>query len=141
MNGNDWSHLTQTPKDYIDKEVAHLRELRNGDKDEVKKQAVEYERRLSELNHSHDQAQEAFKTYVSLNVYTPAHEELAKQLETLHDELSVVKNVANRNKEDLARLGSNLMWITRTLVGAILVAAVAFVLRGLPVGTGPSMVP
>lgn len=141
MNTGDWSHLTQTPKEYIDKEIAHLRELRQGDKDEVKKQAVEYERRLSELNHAHELAIEVSKTYVSVNVYTPAHEELEKQLQVLHDEINRVSNITNRNKEDQARIGSNLMWITRTLVGAILVATVAFVLRGLPVGSGSSLIP
>lgn len=141
MNGGDWSHLSLSPKEYVDKEIAHLRELRSGDKEEIKKQAAEYERRLTQLNHAHETAIEVNKTYLSLNVYQPAHEELEKQLEAIRVEMNTISNMAARNKEDLARLGSNLMWITRTLVGAILVAAVAFVLRGLPVGTGPSLTP
>lgn len=122
-------------------EVKHIRELLAIKEEELKHQATEYERRLSELNHAHDQAQEAFKTYVSLNVYNPAQDEIKKQLETFRTDMNIVSNKTTRNADELSKLANTLTWVTRTIVGVILVAAVSFVLRGLPTGAGPSLVP
>lgn len=122
-------------------EVEHIRELLKIKDEQIKHQAIEYERRLSELNHAHDQAQEAFKTYVSLNVYNPAQDEIKKRLELMQSDMNIVSNKTTRNQEELSKLANTLTWVTRTIVGVILVAAVSFVLRGLPMGSGPSLVP
>ena len=46
-------------------------------------QAREYERRLDELNHSHDEARRVLGTYVTRDVYEHAHEQSRERVEAL----------------------------------------------------------
>lgn len=50
-------------------EITRLQEQLNANHLATAKQAIEYERRLSELNHAHAQAKEALATYVPREVY------------------------------------------------------------------------
>ena len=50
---------------FLMREIAHLRELRNGDQEALRLQAREYERRLDHLNGEHARAAKALELTVS----------------------------------------------------------------------------
>lgn len=119
-------------KQYINKEIAHLRELRHGDKETLEKQAKEYERRLTELNHAHARSQEDKAQFLTIAVYEAKHQDLRNLLEAYRQAGEKTSNQAETNSRDIARLTNTLTWITRTVIGSILVAIVALLLRGTP---------
>ena len=56
-------------------EITRLQEQLKASADALGKQAIEYERRLAELNHARSQAKEALATYVPREVYERKIEE------------------------------------------------------------------
>lgn len=56
--------------DYLEKEIA--------------KQAIEYARRLEELNHERDREREAQSKFVTQDSFSPYHDDVNKQLRTLN---------------------------------------------------------
>lgn len=119
-------------KQYVDREVEHLRELRQADHTALQLQHAEYTRRLEELNHAHQKAEQDRLLFLTISTYEAAHREALALIEVQRQAAEKANNLAENNAKDIARLTSTLTWITRTVVGAILVAIVALLLRGTP---------
>ena len=62
---SEWT--VDTLKEYVERILAERDRA-------LEKQAVEYERRLSDLNHAHERAQEVAHTYVSADKYNYSYE-------------------------------------------------------------------
>lgn len=99
-------------------------------------QAGEYERRLNELNHAHQRAEEAQGKFVSIQVYEGVIRDLRALIVVQGEELNAVQNESSRNKEQIASLQATLIWLTRTLVAAVVVGAIALLVRMI-VGAAP----
>jgi len=77
-------------------DLAHVRELltQRMDKEELAldKQAREYERRLTDLNHAHEQAREKEKDFLSRTEYTVMIREIEKKTDTNSDAILALSN-------------------------------------------------
>lgn len=128
-NQDEWHHLNLTPKQYIDNEISHLKEIREKDQQQLKIQATEYERRLTELNHAHERAETDRHQYITVAVYDTTQRDIRALIEVQRNSAERATNLAESNARDIARLTNTLSWLTRTIVGAVLVAIVAFFLK------------
>lgn len=72
-----------TIREYIDLLLkGHARE-HTLNEEQLRKQATEYERRLSDLNHAHAEAQRVLNTYLPRESYDVQHKELILRVEKL----------------------------------------------------------
>jgi len=104
---------------YIELLVTHERELREqGEKktaDALKLQASEYERRLMDLNHAHEQAREVLHTYATRDSVDQRFEAKAKEFQAYKD--ATDKALTLREGTDTGKALSAKGYIT--LLGAI----------------------
>lgn len=130
----------------LDREINHLKELLGRDRDaerEARKVALEGERearrvaldamdrRLLELPELRTEIIKVRNEFVRGDVYVPAHEELRRQ-RYADGERMVGHDVAiKQNATDIAELKSSLMWLSRLVIGAVIVALIAFGFRAL----------
>lgn len=116
--------------------IKYHEEQHKSDSRALRLQAGEYERRLNELNHAHQRAEEAQGKFVSLQVYEGVIRDLRALIVVQGEELNAVQNESSRNKEQIASLQATLIWLTRTLVAAVVVGAIALLVRMI-VGAAP----
>lgn len=129
-------------KDYIDQLFRHHADIHKKDLNQLEHQAAEYERRLEELNHAHRREQDDKAEFVNRQVHEKEMADLRRQLDKIREDSLEAKNIATANAKDIANMQATLVWLSRTIIGAILVAIVAMLLRGtllFPMNTVPTI--
>lgn len=119
----------------LDREISHLKELMNKDR-AAQQEALEValkqmERRLEELNELRKAVESDRSQFVRGDVYLPAHEELRRQRVADNERITVNAAKIENNATDLAELRSSLMWLSRLVIGAVILALIAFGFRAL----------
>lgn len=119
----------------LDREIGHLRQLM--DKDRAAQQEAltvaltQMDRRLGELNELRKAVETDRSQFVTRDVYHPAHEELRRQRVADGERIIAMAGDIKQNATDLAELRSSLMWLSRLVIGAVILALIAFGFRAL----------
>lgn len=130
----------------LDREISHLKELMERDRDaerEARKVALDGERearrvaleamdrRLLELPELRTEIVKVRSEFVRNDVYHPAHEELRRQRVQDSDRIGTNAADIKSNSTDIADMRSSLMWLSRLVIGAVVLALIAFGFRAL----------
>jgi hypothetical protein len=121
----------------LDREIGHLKELMNKDR-EAQQEALTValaamERRLAELNELRKAVEADRSQFVRGDVYLPAHEELRRQRVTDGERMIGMQSDIKTNATDLAELKSSMMWLSRLVIGALILAIITYVFQRLVV--------
>ncbi len=119
----------------LDREIGHLKELIAKDR-ETSQQAIEValaemNRRLSELNELRKAVETDRSQFLRSDVYHPAHDELRRQRITDGERMVAMLGDIKQNATDVAELKSSLMWLSRLVIGAVILAVIAFGFRAM----------
>lgn len=119
----------------LDREIAHLKELMDKDR-ESQQQALTValtamERRLGELNELRKAVESDRSQFVRGDVYGPAHEELRSQREADSRAAVAMASDIKTNATDLAELKNSMMWLSRLVVGALILAIITYAFQRL----------
>lgn len=119
----------------LDREIAHLKELMDKDR-ESQQQALTValtamERRLGELNELRKAVESDRSQFVRGDVYGPAHEELRSQREADSRAAVAMASDIKTNATDLAKLENSMMWLSRLVVGALILAIITYAFQRL----------
>jgi len=106
-------------------------ERREADRDALKLQAAEYERRLAALNHEADQLRRMQATYLPREVYEAEARELRSRAEALKLTAAEHTGAAQSLGTRVAELAAGLNWLGRLVVGAVIVALIAWGFQAL----------
>lgn len=130
----------------LDREIAHLKELMERDRDaerEARKVALEGERearrvaleamdrRLLELPELRTETVKIRNEFVRSDVYGPAHEELRRQRVADGEKIVTMQADVKSNASSIARLESSMMWLSRLVVGALISGVILYALQKL----------
>lgn len=91
----------------------------------------ELERRLDGLNELRSEVTKDREQFVKNDVYIPAHEALRLQRVSDNEKAIILTGQVQENSKDIAGMKSSLMWLTRLIIGAILVALITYAFRAL----------
>ena len=116
-------------KQYTNRELRHHREIHKLEAEQLKLQAKEYERRLTDLNHAHAQAQQDKINFVDKLVYGAELRDLRGQLEKVRENADKATVVAADAAKDIATLQSTMTWLSRLIIAAIVAAVMGLILR------------
>lgn len=97
----------------------------------VKVARFELERRLEGLNELRKEVTNDRQQFVKTDVYTPAHEVLRQQRVADNEKAIILTGQVQENSKDIAGMKSSLMWLTRLIVGAVLLGLVTYAFRAL----------
>lgn len=119
----------------LDREIAHLKELMNKDR-ESQQEALTValtamERRLGELNELRKAVEADRSQFVRIDVYHPAHEELRRQRINDGERMVGMQSDIKTNATDLAELKSSMMWLSRLVIGALILAVITYAFQRL----------
>lgn len=119
----------------LDREISHLKELMDKDR-EASQEAIsvalkEMNRRLEELNELRKAVEADRSQFVRGDVYHPAHDEVRRQRVTDGERMIAMLGDIKQNATDVAELKSSLMWLSRLVIGAVILAVIAFGFRAL----------
>lgn len=131
-----------TLKELIDVQVAALREELRSQKELLQAENAstagavivarsELERRLEGLNELRKEVTKDREQFVKLDVYAPAHEALRIQRVTDNEKAIQLSAQVNNNTVEIAAMKSSLMWLTRLILGTLIMAAIAYVFQRL----------
>lgn len=119
----------------LDREIAHLKELLKLSQDaekEARRVALEaMDRRLLELPELRTEIVKVRNECVRTDVYTPAHEELRRQRQADGERMVGIQADIKANATNLARLESSVMWLSRLVVGALILAIIGYAFQRL----------
>jgi len=121
----------------LDREIAHLKELMV--KDQVSQQKAlevaltQMDRRLGELNELRKSVEKDRIEFVRVDVYHPAHEELRRQRIADGERMVGMQSDIKMNSNGLARLESSMMWLSRLVIGALVLAIITYAFQKLVV--------
>jgi len=114
----------------LDREIAHLKELTSRDQESQQKALevalVQMDRRLDELNDLRKAVEKDRVEFVRVDVYRPAHEELRTQRQNDSLRMVAMQSDIKTNATDLAELKSSMMWLSRLVVGALILAVISY---------------
>ena len=119
----------------LDREIAHLKELMV--KDQVSQQKAlevaltQMDRRLGELNELRKAVEKDRLEFVRVDVYHPAHEELRRQRITDGERMVSMQADIKANSTGFARLESSMMWLSRLVIGALILAIITYAFQRL----------
>lgn len=119
----------------LDREIGHLKELMV--RDQVSQQKAlevaltQMDRRLEELNELRKAVESDRIQFVKVDVYHPAHEELRRQRVVDGERLISMQGEIKTNATDLAELKSSMMWLSRLVVGALILAIITYAFQRL----------
>lgn len=91
----------------------------------------ELERRLEGLNELRKEVTKDREQFVKLDVYAPAHEALRIQRVTDNEKAIQLASIVNNNTVEIAAMKSSLTWLTRLILGALIMAIVGYVFQRL----------
>jgi len=139
-NNQDWRPIpdpTLLTTAQLDREIAHLKELMIKDQ-ENQQEALEValtqmDRRLSELNELRKAVETDRFQFVRTDVYRPAHEELRQQRMADSERIVRMQSDIKTNATDLAELKSSMMWLSRLVIGALVLAIITYAFQKLVV--------
>ena len=119
----------------LEREIRHLKELIDKDR-EASAKAIdvalhEMNRRLSELNQLRSEVETDRVQFVRADVYHPAHDEMRRQRIADREMLVVMQSDIKTNATELAEMKSSLSWLSRLVVGAVILAIIAFGFRAI----------
>lgn len=89
------------------------------------------EKRLEGLNELRQDVVKDRAQFVKADVYLPAHEELRRQRVADAEKITVIQGDVKNNAADIASLKSSQMWLTRLIVGAVILGIIAYVFQRL----------
>ena len=119
----------------LDREIAHLKELTARDQQSQQKALevalVQMDRRLDELNELRKAVEKDRIEFVRVDVYAPAHEELRRQRITDSERAVGMQGDIKKNATDLAELKSSMMWLSRLVIGALILAIITYAFQRL----------
>lgn len=138
---------TDTLKGLMDVQIASVREELRANKELLQAEnagtatalalaRTELERRLEGLNELRSEVTKDREQFVKLDVYAPAHEALRVQRATDNDKAIALTAQVQGNREEIAALKSSLMWLTRLILGALIVGIIGYILQRLRITTG-----
>jgi multidrug efflux pump subunit AcrA (membrane-fusion protein) len=121
----------------LDREIAHLKELMIKDQ-ENQQEALEValtqmNRRLEDLNELRKAVETDRMQFVRTDVYRPAHEELRQQRIADSERIVRMQSDIKTNATDLAELKSSMMWLSRLVIGALVLAIITYAFQKLVV--------
>lgn len=121
----------------LDREIAHLKELTARDQQSQQKALevalVQMDRRLDELNDLRKAVEKDRIEFVRVDVYGPAHEELRRQRINDSERTVGMQGDIKKNATDLAELKSSMMWLSRLVIGALVLAIITYAFQKLVV--------
>lgn len=125
------SHL----KELMEKDHAHIIEIVGKDRDSQQKALevalTQMDRRLGELNELRKAVENDRVQFVKIDVYHPAHEELRRQRVADGERIVGMQSDIKSNATNLARLESSVMWLSRLVVGAMILAIISYAFQKL----------
>ena len=119
----------------LDREIGHLKELMERSR-EAQEQALQValaqtERRLEDLNELRKAVETDRTEFVRVDVYQPAHEELRRQRVADGERIVGMLGDIKKNATDLAELKSSMMWLSRLVIGALVLAIITYAFQRL----------
>lgn len=130
----------------LDREISHLKELLERDRDaerEARKVALEGERearrvaleamdrRLLELPELRTETVKIRNEFVRSDIYGPAHEVLRQQRAADGEKIVAMQSDIKTNSNAIAELRSSMMWLSRLVVGALIMAVIGYAFQRL----------
>lgn len=91
----------------------------------------EMERRLGELNQLRKEVTDDREQFVRREMYEPAIKEMVKEVNSLADKHIETAAAVAANREAVDNLKNSLNWLARLVIGAVILALVAFGFRAL----------
>lgn len=89
------------------------------------------EKRLEGLNELRSEVTKDREQFVKSDVYVPAHEALRLQRVSDNEKAIMLNGQVIENSKDIAGMKSSLMWLTRLIAGAIVLALITYAFRAL----------
>ena len=120
-----------TLKEYFESELRSLRRETEAIKANTSLARTEMERRLGELNQLRGEVTQDREQFVRREVYDPSHKEVVKELNEVADKLIEITAGQATNREAINTLKNTLGWLTRLIIGAVILALIAFGFRAL----------
>lgn len=131
-----------TLKELIDVQVAAVREELRAQKELLQAENAstagavvvarsELERRLEGLNELRKEVTKDREQFVKLDVYAPAHEALRIQRVADNEKAIQLASQVSNNTVEIAAMKSSLTWLTRLILGALIMAIVGYVFQRL----------
>lgn len=119
----------------LDREIAHLKELM-AESSRASQKALEValeamERRLVELNELRKAVETDRSAFVRNDVYGPAHEELRRARVVDGERMITMQSDIKVIATDLAEMKSSMMWLSRLVVGAVILAIIGYAFHQL----------
>lgn len=133
---------SDTLKELTDAQIAALREELRAQKELLQAENAStaqalvvarqvLEARLEGLNELRKEVTNDRQQFVKSDVYVPAHEELRRQRAADNDKAIMLTGQVQENSKDIAGMKSSLMWLTRLIGSAIILALIAYAFRAL----------
>jgi hypothetical protein len=91
----------------------------------------ELERRLDGLNELRKEVTNDRSQFVKLDVYQPAHEELRRQRVADSEKITIIQGDVKNNAAEIAGIKSSQTWLTRLIIGAVILGIIAYVFQRL----------
>lgn len=91
----------------------------------------ELERRLEGLNELRKEVTKDREQFVKVDVYAPAHEVLRMQRVTDNEKAIQLAAQVNNNTVEIAAMKSSLMWLTRLILGALILGIIGYAFQKL----------
>jgi len=92
---------------------------------------TQMDRRLGELNELRKAVEKDRLEFVRVDVYHPAHEELRRQRITDGERMVSMQADIKANSTGFARLESSMMWLSRLVIGALILAIITYAFQRL----------
>lgn len=92
---------------------------------------TELERRLNGLNELRQDVEKDRSQFVKTDVYYPAHEELRRQRTADSEKITIIQGDVKSNATDIAALKNSQTWLSRLIVGALILGVIAYIFQKL----------
>lgn len=130
MSGETKSAWTvETLKEYIQQDIKSLRAELVSIKESITLARKELERRLDGLNELREDVEKDRAQFVKGDVYYPAHEELRRQRVSDAEKITIIQGDVKGNATEIAGMKSSLTWLTRLIIGAVILGLIAYVFQ------------
>lgn len=141
MSGETEKHVSawtpDTLKEFLENQIVGVKEELRANKELLQAENAStaqalivarkvLEGRLEGLNELRKEVEKDRAQFVKLDVYVPAHEELRRQRVADNEKAIALTGQVNENSKDIASMKSSMMWLTRLIVGAVLLALITY---------------
>ncbi len=140
MSNDNIPHIRIEVREYINEritaEVKRISERLEDERANLRLQALEYARRLDELNHAHTQARQIQSDYVRNDLFQASLKDLALQLQTAKKEADIKNDTINTDIRSLRESRANgdgrsaiIAVITSAAVGILVALTINFMVK------------